>query len=438
MKKTKIFKFLISIFLTITISFSAVAITLDDALNMAYLNNNSLKSQRISLETAQREAQAKWNIFLPSITVGGGLTNKHFSDNSSNTWNWNAQGGISLSLTAGIPARLEKAALAYELAKNTYQTTEQNIAKQVVSSFYNLIAEAQNISILEDSLDLSKRQYEQTKRNYNNGLASELSLLQAQYAYLSSEPVLEKARTTYQTNLKSFQTLLGSSEQIIPEGELLLNKLNLPSSNELIDKYLENRLDVIKNKITLEQAKNTKKMQGLDSLSPSVNLSENLNLSPSNNIASSDKKFSPSGTFSVSVSIPVDAYIPGSSKNLALKSLDDNISIAQISLDTVKTQAKQDIESNINNINQLWNTINIAELNLSITNRAYQLSKESYNAGLISQTDLDESRQQMITARQNVINSKSTYIVSVFNLATSLNIQVSELIDLFTDNNTKN
>ncbi len=427
----KMYKFIFSIFITITISFSVFSISIDDALNMAYINNNSLKSQRIALETAHREAKSKWNIFLPSISVSGGLSNIHFSNISSDPWSWNAQTGLSLSFTAGIPARVKKATLAYELAKNTYQTTEQNISKQVVSSFYNLIAEAQNISILEDSLVLSKRQYEQTKRNYNNGLASELSMLQAQYAYLSSEPVLEKAKTSYQTNLNAFQALLGSSEQIIPEGELLLNKLNISSPNELIDKYLENRLDVVKNKITLEQAKNTKTMQSLDSLGPSINLSENLRISPSDNISKSNKDFSPSGTFSVSVSIPIDSYIPGSSKNLSLKSLDDNISIAQITLDSVKTQAKQDIESNINNINQLWNTINIAELNLSITNRAYQLSIEGYNAGLISQTDLDESRQQMITAKQNVINSKSSYIISVYNLAAALNIQIDDLISIY-------
>lgn len=411
---------------------SLKAITLEEAQNFALTNNNDLQTQKLNLQAAERAKNASWNAFLPSMSLTGGISNTHISEPATGkAWNWNASAGLSMSLSAGVPSKLKQISLAYDMAFTNYEREEQNLLTKVASSFYNLMAERQNIKILEDSRELSRIQYEQTRRNYNNGLASELSLLQSQYAYLSSGPALENAKTTYQASLDAFQTLIGSDEPVVPEDEIVLTKLDLPGVDELATAYMENRLDIRQKKLALAQAELAKTITSLDSLAPSINLSENIRLSPSSSISSQDKEVGMSGTFSVSVSIPLDGFIPGSAKNLNIKTLEDGITSAQIALETARIQAEQDIEANINTINQLWNSIEIAKLNLSIARRAYQLSTDGYNAGLVSQTDLEQSRQQMVSARQNVSKSETSYLIAVYNLANALNLSAQEVTRVF-------
>ena len=183
------------------------AVTLKEAQALALEGNATLRAQRLTLEAARRSSQARWNSFLPGINLGGSVSNSHtIVDGSSGSgagtpaaggnanWSWGISGGVSLSLTAGIPVQMQLAALGYEIARTNYQLQLQTVMANVASSFYNLVAEAKNLSVLEDNLELTRSQYEQSRQNYNRGLASELDMLRSQYAYVSAQPELEKAR----------------------------------------------------------------------------------------------------------------------------------------------------------------------------------------------------------------------------------------------------
>lgn len=420
----------ISFLLLILICFPSLAITLQEAKNIALENNTTLKTQKIKLDAASRSKNAAWNTVLPSLSVNGGLSNSHLTESGDTSWSWSASAGLSIGLTASIPSKIKQINLAYETELTNYIESKQSLETQVASSFYNLIAEAENIKILEDSLNLSKEQYEQAKNNYNNGLISELSMLQAQYAYLSAGPALEKAKNTYQNSLATFQILLGSDEILIPEGDIQLTKLSLPPTQELIDTYLDTRIDIQKKKLSLENANVSKNIKSVETYAPSINLSENISFSP-NNQPNAQSEIGVSGRFSVSVSIPVNGLIPGSSSNLSLKKEEDSVLTAQIELENARNQGANDIETKVSSINQLWNSIEVSNLNLSIAERSYQLSQDGYNAGLISQTDLETSRQQMVSAKQNVSKDETAYIIAVYNLATALNLTIEQIYQLY-------
>ncbi len=407
------------------------AITLDEAITLALENNADLKTQAVSLESARRTNASSWNKFLPSVSLTGSLTNSHsFGAGGTDSWNWNAAAGLSIGFTAGIPAQLKQSTLEYEAALTSYAKLEKEITSKVSSSFYSLLAEYENIAILKDSLELSKQQYEQIKKNYESGLASELETLKAQYTYLAAGPTLETAVTTYKANLAEFQTLIGSESAVTPEGELTLRRLVLPEAEELTAAYAENRFDVIQKRQALEQAQTAKTVQTLNTNAPSISLSENLRLTPDTQYAFSGTP-SAAGSFSVSVSIPLDGFIPGSSKNLTIKSAQDSVTTAQIALDTARVKAAQDIETKAAALNKVWSTIDVTQLNYRIAARSYELSKEGYEAGLISQTDLESSRQQMVSARQNLSQTAASYITASYDLADALNISIEELYRLF-------
>lgn len=417
-------------------------ISLEEAQLLALEGNATLRSQQLSLEASKREAQSRWNSFLPGISLSGSLSNSHnlYSPSGSSagggsgaggnsSWNWSASGGVSLSLTAGIPVQMQLATLRYELAQTNYESQRQSILSSVASSFYNLLTSTKNLTVLEDNVSLTRQQYEQARLNYNRGLTSELDMLRAQYAALSAEPQLEKARSQYDSDLAAFQLLLGSQEKYIPTGEFSLQQLQLPDVESLIASYLENRLDVIQKRQSLREAELTKTAQVLSARAPSVSLSESIRMGPSGGGMSGEP--SVSGSFSVGVSIPVDGYIPGSSKSLSVGKSKDSVEVARINLETTLVQARQDIVNTAKNVQLLWHAVEISKLNETIAERAYQLSQEGYRAGLVSQTDMENSRQQMVSAQLSGSTSQSQYLVGVGNLANALGLQVQEVYELF-------
>jgi multidrug efflux system outer membrane protein len=133
----------------------------------------------------------------------------------------------------------------------------------------------------------------------------------------------------------------------------------------------------------------------------------------------------------VGVSIPVDGYIPGSSKSLSVGKSKDSVEVARINLETTLVQARQDIVNTAKNVQLLWHAVEISKLNETIAERAYQLSQEGYRAGLVSQTDMENSRQQMVSAQLSGSTSQSQYLVGVGNLANALGLQVQDVYGLF-------
>ena len=254
-------------------------------------------------------------------------------------------------------------------------------------------------------------------------------MLRAQYAALSAEPQLEKARSQYDSDLAAFQLLLGSQEKYIPTGEFSLQQLQLPDAESLIASYLENRLDVIQKRQSLREAELSKTAQVLSARAPSISLSESIRMGPSGGGMSGEP--SVSGSFSVGVSIPVDGYIPGSTKSLSVDKSKDSVEVARINLETTLVQARQDIVNTAKNVQLLWHAVEISKLNETIAERAYQLSQEGYRAGLVSQTDMENSRQQMVSAQLSGSTSQSQYLVGVGNLANALGLQVQDVYELF-------
>ena len=414
----------------------AQEITIEKALELAKTNNPDLQKQRLTLQDAQRKSENRWNKFLPSLSANANVSNGHDFKEASE-WNWRASAGANLSFTFGLPTSLQQASLDYLQQKTTYEKLESQTISSISSTFYSLIAEQQNIQILKESQKLAQDVYNQTKRNYNNGLASELDMLKSQYSYLSLEPQIQQAQSSYNNNLANFGLKLGiaDSSNLTLKGELQLVQVKLPASQELIEKYLEKRHDVILSEISVQQAENTSKIQSANKL-PSLSLSENISLgeNPLYNPEVQQEGINPlsvSGSFSVGVSIPLSSWIPGSQDSLTSKTNKDNITKAKITAEETKKSAENDINNKVAEVNRLWNLIDVSKLNVSSGTRSYELAKDGYRAGLVSQTDLETTRQQMVNAQLSHLQTQIKYLSAIYDCAYALNMQIEDFYVLW-------
>lgn len=400
-------------------------LTLDDALTLGLENNLDLLTARRNLESLARTEQGKWNSFIPNLSLNGSYSNTHNQD--SNSWKWSGSTGISLSFNFGIPFQMNLKTLEYQAGVLEYQKLEANTLNTIAGKFYTLIAEKNNIDILVQAGKLAEEQYQQDLANYNRGLVSELTLLQSRYAYLSSQPEIDSAKSTYETDLNNFKMLIGISEDIELTGSLEVQKISLPEGNILADKYTEQNYDVQQQAVAVEIAVLTKKQSTASELAPTLNLSENLSFSEGTN----GKAVDMNGSFTASISIPLTGFIPYSSTNLNLKNLEDQIENAQQNLTVTITKTRNALSLLPDKINRLWNAVELAQLNYSISDRAYQLSLEGYNSGLVSQTDLGEARQQMTTAQQAVYETQNEYLSALYDATLTMNISIEELITTY-------
>lgn len=400
-------------------------LTLDDALTLGLENNPDLLTARRNLESLARTEQGKWNSFIPNLSLNGSYSNTHNQD--SNSWKWSGSTGISLSFNFGIPFQMNLKTLEYQAGILEYQKLETTTLNTIAENFYTLIAEKNNIDILVQAGKLAEEQYQQDLANYNRGLVSELTLLQSRYAYLSSQPEIDSAKSTYETDLNNFKMLIGISEDIELTGSLEVQKISLPEGNILADKYTEQNYDVQQQAVAVEIAVLTKKQSTASELAPTLNLSENLSFSEGTNGTAVDMN----GSFTASISIPLTGFIPYSSTNLNLKNLEDQIENAQQNLTVTITETRNALSLLPDKINRLWNAVELAQLNYSISDRAYQLSLEGYNSGLVSQTDLGEARQQMTTAQQAVYETQNEYLSALYDATLTMNISIEELITTY-------
>lgn len=414
----------------------AQEITIEKALELAKTNNPDLQKQRLTLQDAQRKSENRWNKFLPNLSANANVSNGHDFKESSE-WNWKASAGANLSFSFGLPTSIQQVQLDYLQQKTTYEKLEAQTISSISSTFYSLIAEQQNIQILKESQKLAQDVYNQTKRNYNNGLASELDMLKSQYSYLSLEPQIQQAQSAYNNNLANFGLKLGiaDSTNLTLKGELQLVQVKLPASQELIEKYLDKRHDVILSEISVQQAENTSKIQSANKL-PSLSLSENISLgqNPLYNSEIQQEGINPlsiNGSFSVGVSIPLSSWIPGSQDSLTNKTNKDNITKAKITAEETKKSAENDIKNKVAEVNRLWNLIDVSKLNVSIATRSYELAKDGYRAGLVSQTDLETTRQQMVNAQLSHLQTQIKYLSAIYDASFALNMQIEDFYKTF-------
>ena len=418
----------------------AQEITIEKALELAKTNNPDLQKQRLTLQDAQRKSENRWNKFLPNLSANANVSNGHDFKESSQ-WNWKASAGANLSFSFGLPTSIQQAQLDYLQQKTTYEKLEAQTISSISSTFYSLIAEQQNIQILKESQKLAQDVYNQTRRNYNNGLASELDMLKSQYSYLSLEPQIQQAQSAYNNNLANFGLKLGiaDSTNLSLKGELQLVQVKLPASQELIEKYLDKRHDVILSEISVQQAENTSKIQSANKL-PSLSLSENISLgeNPLYNPEIPQDGINPlsiNGSFSVGVSIPLSSWIPGSQDSLTNKTNKDNITKTKITAEETKKSAENDIKNKVAEVNRLWNLIDVSKLNVSIATRSYELAKDGYRAGLVSQTDLETTRQQMVNAQLSHLQTQIKYLSAIYDASFALNMQIEDFYKTFKTTN---
>lgn len=442
-------KFLVLIALMLPVGAENLPVlTLDDALSAAAENNITLKQAAITANQRIRNANNYIKDYLPTFGLSlSADTGVSFPSTSVEKTTFNGLGmdlsasasfSYTLSgseITDGTSRRLEKesASLDYE---NSYSSLEDGIT----SAYWTLATYDIAIENAKTSLEDMQDSYNSTLDMYNAGVADELTLSNIELALNNAEIALAEAENNKALALASFKALTGIEEdfQTEPMPETVL--LSLPTAEELFAEYAEGTWEIRNARNTLMSAENSKKEATLNQYMPTV--TANVGYTYQGGISSKANALTGLAagqygtnannlTGSITVNIPLSSYIPGSSVDVLKQTAENNVKLNSLTLQNTQDSLLSTIREDVITIEQQQARFGMLEKSLEIAKRTYELREESYNAGLSSASELADSRTALLEAQNALLSSRLTHLLSSYNLASTLGINLQELQETY-------
>ena len=386
---------------------------LGQCLELALKNNSTLAQGRISLENAERENSAKHTQLIPSLSLEGGVSagGAVFGGTGTNS-GISISGGITgtLSLNTGYFAGLRQKELIYQIESLSYASSEREIRSKAEQYFYLLLTLKENLTLLEENKNLAEKQLERVTRLYGRGLAGELELLQSRLGLEKAKQNSAQSGSYYRTSKRSFAVLLGLSPEADFElsGELRVSILEGIDKKELITR-LGLYSDIEKAELSVLLSQQNLAAARASLYGPALRLNTQWN-------AASNNGFSEAGPVSLSLSIPLDSWIPGSSASLSRDLSASAIESAKVRAEQTTRETLLSLLNTLSDLEQENNNITLAELQVGISERSYQLSEEAYSKGTLEQLDLENARNNLLEAKQNLLTAQYNYLINLIQL----------------------
>ena len=446
-------------------------LTVEDATEFAIKNSRTLKVSAIDVEIAKLKKDNAWNVFLPSVQVTGTMSRSNevsntsaemmdgimsgfmemlmplymqhgllgslpsgsssSSDSSDPTEadHWKAIGNISLNwnFSFALLEAYKTTISSYEAGLISYEQSVKQTERDVQKLFYGMLLMQENLKLQQEMLENARLRMEQAEVFYKNGLAPELSYLQAQVAYENKKPTVLQMEQSLVQQLNTFGFLLGLpyGTEIELIGTIEPKFIDIEAS-ELVEKYLTNRLDVQSLYKNMELISHGIKATKLQTYTPALALSwgyQPIVMDITKNWFDGDNVMD-QGALSVTLAWNLTNMLPFSSNITSLKETEKNLEKLELSVVTILQNGEIEINSLVDNLKKCESSIKAMEYNVELAEKAYNMSFEAYRVGTTELLDLNEAASQLSQAKLGLMNEKYTYLTTLLDLEYAINAKL--------------
>jgi outer membrane protein TolC len=400
----------------------AQSLTLDQACELALKNNIDLQQEAINLELDRISAKSLWAQVFPSISAGGGMsyTIPVKDDVQRSDPSYTATFRVSLGLNAGLPYTMKAISLAYKSGLLNFEQARRHLVLETAKSFYDLLAQKDNLQVLEGAMRLAAEQLERDRIARQNGYVGELTYLSSSLSAEQAKLDYNRALSEYHNGLGNFLAALGMEQSDISlKGAIEIAEMSL-DPEVLIQTYLPRRPDLMFQYNEIERLKNARNAAVLAAKAPTVDLSASWG-------AVYPDGFNDVVSAGISVTIPVNPWIPRTIQNQALRVPGAAYERALLELQNVERNARQEIRNYTESIRNTWAEVEIARQRVRYAERAYELAEQAYRTGSMNFLDYETMRNNLTQSRQKLLQSELAYKILVLDLASSLDMDESEL-----------
>lgn len=432
--KICLFSFVATLFCNISVAAgSELKVTLEQAVKLA-LENNPVALQAAEKITVQQASvdSAKGN-FLPTLSLDA--KGYHQQDSSSYSSDLVTQNGsnnfeaFEASVTANLTvfdgysndSTLKSAKLEMDAAKEAKTWTEQSLAYEVATKFYEVLKSRELVLLEEKNLEQNKLQLEEIESFYKAGKVSVTDLFQQKSEMSEAQLNLLEAKNTLKINRILLVQLLGIPEStsisvIQPNESYDAHLLSADLSQNLLQDALKNRAD-LQSQEFIQQARAEDITKASAGYWPKVNLYATAG-SGYNSMSSFNSFADQFGGDEVTSSVGVNLSIPlfdGFSTRSAVAKAKAEERTEMLENRKLKQQATVDLMQAIENYKTAIEQVNVAESKVEATQLALEAMEERYSVHASTFLELASARTAYFEARYYSITS--TYSQSVKRLA---------------------
>lgn len=394
-------------------------LSLDEAVKLGIQNNKSLKVDAAKIEAATADLLEAKNRQLPDFKLSGSymrLTNANVdlkflqetgaTANTTTTSPTSAligQASLSMPLYAGgrIKYGIESAKYLVEASKLTTENDKIAIAYNVAQAYNNLFKANQSIKVLEENLTASSKRDETFLKLENNGVIARNDRLRANLQTSNIELQLLEAQNNYNIATINMDLLLG-----LPDATEL----------ELDPNYMEEIQEVKPVSYYLTEAQgNRKDLQSLDQQRKAANLgskvakAENLPTVALTGgyVAANVPKFLTLYN-AINIGVGIEYNLANLWKqNSSLKQSQAREMQLSATNEQLTDEIKLDVNREFQNTNYSKQRISVFEKTAVQANENYRITKNKFDNGLATMTELLDADAAQISANVGVINAKA-------------------------------
>ncbi len=409
-----------------------VDLSIDDAISYALEHSRTLQSARIDLDILEKNNKTSWNSLLPTMQLSSMASRRNETADSVKTattgkysttdsvWTLVTNLSFSWSFTPALITQMELTRQQYENGQLSWQQAVADTTLSVKKLYYAILLQEASLKISEETLANQKERMEQTKALYEGGYATELSFLQTQVTYENQMASIKKERQAVQKQKRSLAFLLGMDEnaQI---------SLTTPIDTEFVDvdgnralSRIGYRFDIRSLEQQTQMLDTQLKMLDQSSFYP-VFVASASGTPTIADISSSwfdrdSGNWTDQGSISLGLSFNITNALPWSSNRQSARQLKQNIEKMQITRNTLNASAHMEITNLLDDLDQAKEAIESADRNITLAQKAYDMSCESYQNGYAELLDVNDAQASLNQAKLGKMNDQYTYLCAILDL----------------------
>lgn len=414
-----IYNFVVALtFLAAGITLSAQekkSLTLDEAVRLGILNSKNLKIDEAKIEQSTANYLEAKNKKLPSLSASASalaLANANVdlkvvpasggnSPKANSAFFGNVSASMPLFAGGRIKYGIQSAEYLIEASKLSTENDKIAIAYNVSQAYNNLFKASQAINVLQENLTASQKRDESFQKLENNGIIARNDKLKANLQTSNIELQLLEAQNNYNIANINMDLLLGlpeTTEIVIDQNYISELSVNEPVSYFLNQAFL-NRKDLQAIDYQLKAASLGVKSAKAETL-PTIALTGGY-------VAAEIPKIL-TVTNAANIGIGIQYNIDNLwKKNSALQNAQAQEKQIAATNELLNDQIKLEINKDFQNSEFAKKKIAVYEKAADQANENYRVTKNKFDNGLATITELLDADAAQISANVNVLNAKA-------------------------------
>lgn len=404
------------------ISHAQNKITLDEAIEIALSESNSIKIAEMTIEKTGYAQKGAYSALYPNISATGNYQRtlkKQVMVMEMNGQPMSIEVGTANNVTAGLSAAmplvnaqlwqsLKLSALDVELAVEQARSSRISMVSQVKQAFYSVLLAKEAYSVYKEVYDNAQKNFEDIEKKYNVGKASEFEYLRAKVNVNNSEPEVYSAENAVVLAIWQLKAIMGVdlNTEIDVEGALsdYAGELVVSLTNENVS--FENNTNLIQLRLQDEMLSRTIKMTKFQYI-PTLSASFAYNYMAMGN--SFDMNWNPYSVVALSLNIPI---FDGFAKRNNIRQYQKTQDILRLNIEDAERNLNIALENYRDKMNTSVKRYTAAETTLEMAQKSYNISEKMYELGKATLVELNDAQLALTQAQLTMSQAIYQYITN--------------------------